>query len=571
MKYIAITIGPIVDTLLKAKKVKELWASSYLFSFMMKGIVTKINQERDIVGEVLLPVTDGQPAKNGAGLYPDRIYIKAENNDSLERVHQIIDKQIKKVSIEVSEQIKKKREKELSEKTDKDFNDVANNIIVKKTITIKKDTEKEDSLKVDALKDFFKIYAFMVEIQEGGNIIEELSAYCDTIELQNRIDNDQAYNVILKELLNICESPILVNDAVDNKAELEIESLIDISTKNFKLIDESKYHNIVTDEDRFPKLKNIDDEKFVIDRLKQQFPGKFKARHKYFAIVHADGDNIGKIIKLIGGKPDEIKAFSRSLYSFAKEATNIIKSQGGVPIYMGGDDMLFLAPIICGKKDETQEKQYITTSIFHLIKDLDQCFDEILIKEYIDKSDSFKEEEPSPSMSYGIAISHHKYPLYEVRNSSYEQLQYVKTKCKDKNAVQVFLQKHSGAKIDFLLSKNNVSYESSIFSAFNRFIDSCTGSKGIADDNGELFLNSFTHKLETLVPFLEEAVKNRERLRAFFEYNFNENFESYSKFYSALEEYILEVYKNTEDKDQRRKTIEGALRFLHFIYSEDKE
>ena len=566
MKYIAITIGPIVDTLLKAKKVKELWASSYLFSFMMKGIVNKINQERDIVGEVLLPVTDGQPAKNGAGLYPDRIYIKAESNDSLERVHQIIDEQIKKISIEVSEQIKKKREKEFSEKTGNDLDEVFKTGKDGENIKI-----NADSLKVDALKDFFKIYAFMVEIQERGNIIEELSAYCDTIELQNRIDNDQAYNVILKELLNICESPILVNDAVDNKAELEIESLIDISTKNFKLIDESKYHNIVTDEDRFPKLKNIDDEKFVIDRLKQQFPGKFKARHKYFAMVHADGDNIGKIIKLIGGKPDEIKAFSRSLYSFAKEATNIIKSQGGVPIYMGGDDMLFLAPIICGKKDETQEKQYITTSIFHLIKDLDQCFDEILIKEYIDKRNFPENEKPSPSMSYGIAISHHKYPLYEVRNSSYEQLQYVKTKCKDKNAVQVFLQKHSGAKIDFLLSKNNVSNESSIFSAFNRFIDSCTGSKGIADDNGELFLNSFTHKLETLVPFLEEAVKNRERLRAFFEYNFNENFESYSKFYSALEEYILEVYKNTEDKDQRRKTIEGALRFLHFIYSEDKE
>lgn len=566
MKYIAITIGPIVDTLLKAKKVKELWASSYLFSFMMKGIVTKINQERDIVGEVLLPVTDGQPPKNGAGLYPDRIYIEAKSNDSLERVHQIIDEQIKKISIEVSEQIKKKREKELSEKIGNDLDEVFKTGKDGENIKI-----NADSLKVDALKDFFKIYAFMVEIQEGGNIIEELSAYCDTIELQNRIDNDQAYNVILKELLNICESPILVNDAVDNKAELEIESLIDISTKNFKLIEESKYLEIVKERVRLVKSNNIDDEKFMIDRLKQQFSGKFKARHKYFAMVHADGDNIGKIIKLIGGDPDEIKAFSRSLYSFAKEATNIIKSQGGVPIYMGGDDMLFLAPIICGKKDETQEKQYIPTSIFHLIKDLDQCFDEILIKEYIDKKNFLENKKPSPSMSYGIAISHHKYPLYEVRNSSYEQLQYVKTKCKDKNAVQVFLQKHSGAKIDFLLSKNNVSNESSIFSAFNRFIDSCTGSKGIADDNGELFLNSFTHKLETLVPFLEEAVKNRERLRAFFEYNFNENFESYSKFYSALEEYILEVYKNTEDKDQRRKTIEGALRFLHFIYSEDKE
>ena len=40
MKYTAISIGPIIKTLAMARKPRELWAASYLFSYLMKCIYT---------------------------------------------------------------------------------------------------------------------------------------------------------------------------------------------------------------------------------------------------------------------------------------------------------------------------------------------------------------------------------------------------------------------------------------------------------------------------------------------------------------------------------------------------
>jgi CRISPR-associated protein Cmr2 len=43
MNYLALTIGPIVETLSESKKTKELFAGSYLFSYIMKNILKKLN------------------------------------------------------------------------------------------------------------------------------------------------------------------------------------------------------------------------------------------------------------------------------------------------------------------------------------------------------------------------------------------------------------------------------------------------------------------------------------------------------------------------------------------------
>ncbi len=41
MKYIALTIGPIYKTLSSAKKTRELWGGSYIFSYIMKQIISE--------------------------------------------------------------------------------------------------------------------------------------------------------------------------------------------------------------------------------------------------------------------------------------------------------------------------------------------------------------------------------------------------------------------------------------------------------------------------------------------------------------------------------------------------
>ena len=47
-KYIALTIGPIYKTLANAKKPKELFSSSYIFSYIMREIISKF-KDREFV------------------------------------------------------------------------------------------------------------------------------------------------------------------------------------------------------------------------------------------------------------------------------------------------------------------------------------------------------------------------------------------------------------------------------------------------------------------------------------------------------------------------------------------
>ena len=74
MKYSAINIGPIIATLGMARKPRELWAASFLFSHLMKCIYA----EAEKVNAVIISPAKPEIDKNKVGIYPDRIYIKGE-------------------------------------------------------------------------------------------------------------------------------------------------------------------------------------------------------------------------------------------------------------------------------------------------------------------------------------------------------------------------------------------------------------------------------------------------------------------------------------------------------------
>jgi len=53
MTYIALTIGPIYKTLSSAKKTRELWGGSYLFSYIMKQIILEFKEREFVVRRTL--------------------------------------------------------------------------------------------------------------------------------------------------------------------------------------------------------------------------------------------------------------------------------------------------------------------------------------------------------------------------------------------------------------------------------------------------------------------------------------------------------------------------------------
>jgi len=530
MKYIAITIGPIVEALLGARKTGELWASSYIFSYIMKMIVTKINEED--IGEIILPIAStDEKLTNGAGLYPDRIYLTApEGEETLKKITYQIEGIVKSFSEKVHNDNTKF-------KTDSLFN--------KSTRKIDCNNDAFDLDKtIGFFKTFFKIYTVMVEIKDGENIVEKLSTYCDTAELQNRIRPLNYETNPLQFFLKNINETFLLKEAFSTQKN-HFDFLLEITTREFKNINGVKYQKIIT----YSKEKE-EDEDYIISQLKNEFPNQFMARHKYFTLVHADGDYIGKIINKVGSDPKKIKEFSEKLFSYSKQATDmIIEKFDGVPIYMGGDDMLFLTPI-------TNIKNENCSTIFNLIENLDILFE----KEILDYAKQKLKLPVLPSMSYGVAINYYKTPLYEVRTDSYNLLAGVKQNIKGKNAANVKFQKHSGQEIKFTLSKNSGEHK-----LFTKFIK----AGGDIDDN---FINSFTHKIAINKLIITKLAGDKDRLEAFFKHNFNENYNSHIKFFEALRDYILEVNKlKREFKDKEFDLLYGALRFLHFINSKDKE
>lgn len=72
-KYSAINIGPIVKTLGMARKPRELWAASYMFSYLMSRIVDVLKKKEF---KIISPATPDENASKKFGLYPDRVYFE---------------------------------------------------------------------------------------------------------------------------------------------------------------------------------------------------------------------------------------------------------------------------------------------------------------------------------------------------------------------------------------------------------------------------------------------------------------------------------------------------------------
>jgi len=139
MKYTALTIGPIVDTITLGRKTSEIWMASYLFSSFMKKSIKKI---RDLDGvKFIIPyVGDDDIFKeqdNGVGMFHDRFIFKSEDV-SLETVEHILQEEKDALSSMIATSIKKD-EQEVKEffdqyfqtylfETTQDFDDPINEI-----------------------------------------------------------------------------------------------------------------------------------------------------------------------------------------------------------------------------------------------------------------------------------------------------------------------------------------------------------------------------------------------------------------------------------------------------------
>lgn len=508
MIYTAINIGPIVATFSLAKKPRELWASSYIFSYLMKNIIDKVSLDATL----LSPSKDEENLKIGVGLYPDRAFFRSNSEipNASEKVMKVV---------------------------------------------------KEVSGQLGICEDYFRVMIINLEEECDSVAVEKLNRHLDYCELTNLATSFETEQSVLKLIKCQYDSPLFPLAFEVNK--FPIGTLAEIATVELK----NQNLQVWLEARRVGKLldkleKGISEEYKIIDEdifyksLKEFFKDSFKSYHKYICIVQADGDNMGEVVTHL--KDGEFTGLSKMLIDFDKNAAKRISAYGGLPIYAGGDDLLFIAPVV-GESD----------CIFGLVETLDRLYDPIRQKVAEYKLQDEKGREIVTSMSYGISITYYKYPLYEAWVNAQELLFERAKNIEHKNAIVCSLQKHSGSSFFVAFSKEN----KKLYDLFLQLIKIVSS---------ESMVSAVAHKIRenaSLLSVWKEAEKEHIQLRlnGFFEKIIDiegKNLQA-TVYMENVKQLLLEMYllkypfQKEKNEEIFSSIIYGILRIAKFINGEE--
>ncbi len=564
MKYTAINIGPIIATLSLMRKPRHLWSASFIFSHLMTKIISAGIAQG---GELLSLRKPNKSEKPGIGLFPDRAFFKS---DKELKISEIISESLTALSKDISSNAEPITKEDLEKffnimgvqhtRTDKESE---SEIISESLTALSKDISlNAEPITEEDLEKFFNIMGVQhtrTDKESESEIILKLNKELDALELLNRREDSAARTKVLDLLMTGGYSK-LYRHAFDGE-EFSIKSLREISAS--EIIPEEMSQNIRKSSNEFAKnysahieknnsydkdvdySQEIDEEtnKYISDYTTQSY-------QNYFCIVQADGDKMGKVIAALND--GDLMKVSAKLLEFGKAACDLVAEYGGQPIYAGGDDLLFICPVVSKPIDieENGKRETKTRNIFTLIDEIDEKYK--VVQQTVEDLDITNVE---TTMSYGVSISYYKYPLYEAFGVARQLLETAKNddkfEDKEKNRIVVQLRKHSGSPLEFDISKFNIDLKTS----FNNLI---------AFSNDENLVSQVSHKLRANEDLLKISQVDVTRLQAFFE-----KFIGLGEKKTAEDKYIEEVKNIYNLLDACKKgSIYSILRIAKFINGE---
>lgn len=369
-------------------------------------------------------------------------------------------------------------------------------------------------------RDYFNVMVAPCTVGNDREAISDLNSRLDLLELNVFAQDKDNTENIMTLLRKSSGSPLFVDGmgsgrfAVDTLAEIaaaELSSAENLWRSFTAAVNDDEYSG-----EPYSELANC------------------KSYHKYFCVVQADGDNVGKSLRTMDD--DEIHAFSQALIDFGRNAKDEIDSFGGFPVYAGGDDLLFLAPVV-GKDGR---------NVLKLVDDLNS-------KSFKCVSDLSKDGDMS--LSFGISMCFYKHPLYEALKTARNLLERAKG-LDDKNAVSIRLEKHSGESFDVAFSKN----VEGLWSLIEGLIESTSDGNTVA---------AVAHKLRRsevlLYDILEDRAGRTVRLDAYFK-NILES--DGSAYFTSVKNLVPALY-DALGRNGFAETIYSVLRIAKFIKGEE--
>jgi len=363
----------------------------------------------------------------------------------------------------------------------------------------------------EGLKDNFDIIVPFNEIKDED--IKEMGIYHDRLIACSNEDIEtikkkfeSAYNNAFKKIaVNFKLDAEKLKEDMNNHYFFASEEELKEVNENIifainEVLDSLEQNRIMSFDGRFDEIKNfqqrvVEGEKKEFNKVKslEDIAGNFK----YYAVLYADGDSMGKKIKEIA-KEDatKITELSKKLYKFFTEdnLANKIKNFGGELIFAGGDDILAFLPLISGNK-----------TIFELIEEIHQNFKNKVGEDI--------------SMSFGISVVYVKFPLKkaieDAQNFLYEAKDFRKSKKTNQGAVAIEVMKHSGHYFKSFHVINSNEYEK-----FKGFIEKALKKEEKIPKGLQYKLNLYKDVI--ISKYKNENKENKNSIVSFFENIFNE-------------------------------------------------
>ena len=514
MKYVGITIGPIFKTIGEAISPAGLWFGSYFFSTVTKKLCEKLVGIPNV--KIFSPFYDSNsnqnPQEDGIGRYHDRILLSVDDNT-------VTEEELKNIISAVKKEMAKKFGKFNSGQIE----NFINNYLRIDFVLLNEGTINEIIGKSG---------------KAGNNIAIILNDALDALELmaagKGRTD------------MNLFASFFAGKKGNRN-----------IYIKESKLFTDTKPNSqlVIKHPDRDSDLKSIED--IALSRKKEENSSEeipdgevAPTRSEYYAVVNSDGDKVGTLLKAlcryvdISEQSERINSFSKACLKYAGKAAKLVGDYGGMTIYAGGDDLLFIAPV---------------HSIFSLCSELDEMFKKTLKKG--PEEVNLPDESINVSLSFGVAIQYVKYPLYEALERARVQLYKAKESCGKRpngseisggNRLGIELVKHSGKTVQLMVENEKL-----------EAIDNLIKYRATTNDQA---LESVLYNLQdTEIIFkllFEKTAQNEfdfQKYKMRFLNNFNNpNQLDYHDYLENIAEFFYNNYlKEYKDKPETKEKIDG--------------
>ena len=504
MKYVGITIGPIFKTIGEAISPAGLWFGSYFFSTVTKKLCEQLNDIPNV--KIFSPFYDSNsnqnPQEDGIGRYHDRILFSVDGNT-------VTEEKLQKIISAVKKEIAKKFG---TFKTDKEIMLFIDNYLRIDFVILNEETMNEIIEKSG---------------KDGNNIAIILNDALDALELMAAGKGRTDMNLF---------APFFAGKKGNRNIYIKKSKLFTDTKPNSQLV--------IKHPDRDSDLRSIED--IALSRKKEESSSEelpngeiAPTRSEYYAVVNSDGDKVGTLLKAlckdveISKQSERINIFSRACLDYAGEAAKLVGKYGGMTIYAGGDDLLFIAPV---------------HSLFSLCSELDEMFKKTLKKglEEVDLPDDII----NVSLSFGVAVQYVKYPLYEALERARVQLYKAKESCGNRLGIE--LVKHSGKTVQLMVENEKL-----------EAIDNLIKYRATTNDQA---LESVLYNLQdTEIIFKLLFEKTAQNIFDFQEYkmrflnNFNNpNQLDYHDYLENIAEFFYNNYlKEYKDKPETKEKIDG--------------